>query len=168
MGWGKQSPYEEDIGLPLVVRGPGVPAGARVNALAGNVDFAPTLAALAGTALAFDADGRSLRPWLDGSGGPPGWRQALLLDLWAGSSRGERDGKTRVPPYHGLRARKSLYVEYETGERELYDLARDPAQLENAVRSEDPARVAALSARVAALRSCAGGRCRALEDQPLR
>jgi arylsulfatase A-like enzyme len=167
MGWGKQSPYEEDIGLPLVVRGPGVPVSARVTALAGNVDLAPTLAELAGTRLDFDADGRSLRPWLDGSGGPAGWRRTLLLDLWAGSSRGERDGKTRVPPYHGLRTRDALYVEYATGERELYDLENDPAQLENAIASADPERLAALSARVAALRSCAGARCRALEDQPL-
>jgi N-acetylglucosamine-6-sulfatase len=72
-----------------------------------------------------------------------------------------------VPSYHGLRTRDALYVEYATGERELYDLARDPAQLENAIGSADAARLAALAGRVTALRSCAGARCRALEDEPL-
>ena len=48
------------------------------------------------------------------------------------------------------------YVEYGTGERELYDLARDPDQLDNVVETADPALVAALAARLAELRTCAG------------
>jgi len=177
MGWGKQSPYETDVNVPFLVRGPGVPPGATVGALAGNTDLAPTLVDLAGAELPYDPDGRSLRPWLHGElgGGAGGaardggdaWRQAFLLEHWRGTSRHDRFGKTRIPGYRGLRTRRHTYVEYDTGERELYDLAVDPHQLENSIAAADPALVSALSRRVAALRTCAGARCRALEDMPL-
>jgi arylsulfatase A-like enzyme len=169
MGWGKQSPYEEDIALPLVVRGPGVPAGRAVSALAGNTDLAPTLVDVAGSSLAYDPDGRSLRPWLDGSPGSSRWRHAYLLDLWKGTSRADRDrdGKTRVPPFHGVRTDRHLYVEYATGERELYDVARDPHELENAIATAPRQLVDALAVRVAALRACAGAACREVEDLPV-
>jgi arylsulfatase A-like enzyme len=45
---GKQSPYDESLRVPLIVRGPGVPAGALVDAIALNIDLAPTFAELAG------------------------------------------------------------------------------------------------------------------------
>ena len=45
---GKWLPYEEDIGVPLMVRGPGVPAGAVREQLVINNDLAPTIAELAG------------------------------------------------------------------------------------------------------------------------
>ena len=47
---GKQTPYETDIHVPLLVRGPGVRAGAHVTRLAGNTDLAPTFEAMAGRA----------------------------------------------------------------------------------------------------------------------
>ena len=48
---GKYTAYETDVHVPLLVRGPGVPAGGTVRALTSSVDLAPTLAGLAGTAL---------------------------------------------------------------------------------------------------------------------
>src|SRR5829696_5891255 len=44
---GKETPYQEAVRVPLLVRGPGVPAGTAVDSLALNVDLAPTLAELA-------------------------------------------------------------------------------------------------------------------------
>src|SRR5581483_8899527 len=41
---GKMTAYETDIHLPLLIRGPGVPAGSHVAAITGNVDLAPTIA----------------------------------------------------------------------------------------------------------------------------
>jgi hypothetical protein len=66
-----------------------------------------------------------------------------------------------------LRTAAWTYIEYGTGERELYDLARDPHQLDNVVESADAALVAALATRLAELRTCAGAGCRRLEDLPL-
>ena len=59
---GKQTPYETDIHVPLLVRGPGVRAGAHVTRLAGNTDLAPTFEAMAGASSPSFTDGRSLLP----------------------------------------------------------------------------------------------------------
>jgi arylsulfatase A-like enzyme len=68
--------------------------------------------------------------------------------------------------YDAIRTMDWTYVEYGTGERELYDLARDPHQLENIADTADPALVAALSERLAALAECAAAECRRIEDLP--
>jgi len=62
-----------------------------------------------------------------------------------------------------LRTQDRLYVEYQTGERELYDLSSDPDELESLYPAADPGLVAKLSARMAELRRCAGANCRAAE-----
>src|SRR5204862_8322692 len=63
---GKQTAYEEDIHVPFMVRGPGVPAGRVVSQLAGNVDLAPTFGEFAHAVLPGFVDGRSLVPLLHG------------------------------------------------------------------------------------------------------
>ena len=62
---GKTQVYEEDIRVPLIVRGPGVPAGASLEHFVVNIDFAPTIAALAGIRLAHSVDGTSFEDLLD-------------------------------------------------------------------------------------------------------
>jgi N-acetylglucosamine-6-sulfatase len=74
MNYGKNTPYEESARVPLFVRGPGVPAGSKVERLVLNTDFAPTFADLAG--IEYHADGRSLAPLLRGE--DPAWRSAVL------------------------------------------------------------------------------------------
>lgn len=151
---GKAAAYEESVRVPLLVRGPGLPAGARRAHLVGNIDLAPTLAEIAGAAPPDDlVDGRSLLPLLGRE--PPaedGWRRELLLDLWP-------EGEAGVPEYHALRTRDRLYVEYATGERELYDLVADPFELANRYDSMRPGAVAPLAARLASLRRCSGPSC---------
>src|SRR5215211_7550796 len=60
-GHGKLQPYKEDTGFPLIVRGPGIPRGAKSGALVGNHDIAPTLATmgLQGASVPDFVDGRS-------------------------------------------------------------------------------------------------------------
>ena len=129
----KATPYEEDLRVPLIVRGPGVPAGSEVSGyLTGNVDLAPTLAELAGVEVAHFAEGRSLVPFLKGE--PPStssWRQAFLLEQYSDEGLiAPSTGKTR-PIFVGLRTSRYKYIEYWTGVREIYDLASDPYELEN-------------------------------------
>jgi N-acetylglucosamine-6-sulfatase len=77
---GKETAYDEDIRVPLFVRGPGVAPGRTVDQFAMNVDLAPTFASLAGAKTPPFVDGRSLVPLL-GSGAPPGpWRSAALVE----------------------------------------------------------------------------------------
>ena len=127
VGGDKKTPYEEDIGVPLMVRGPGVPAGAVREQLVINNDLAPTIADLAGASTPAFVDGSSFAPLLGGSP-PSSWRQAFLEEGWPA-------GGTTVPTNKGVRTQGHMYVEYETGERELYDLNADPYQLQSIPRT---------------------------------
>ena len=71
---GKDTGFEEDIRVPLVVRGPGVPARQVVDEMTANVDYAPTFAAIAGIEPPRFVDGRALLPLLNGKK-PSAWRQ---------------------------------------------------------------------------------------------
>ena len=57
---GKQTAYDTDIHVPLLIRGPGITAGTHVAQLTGNVDLAPTFEAMAGVPAPTFTDGRSL------------------------------------------------------------------------------------------------------------
>lgn len=193
MAMGKSSPYEEDIHVPLIVRGPGVPAGRTLEHLAGNVDLAPTWAELAGAPAADFVDGRSLVPLFGDN--PPStdfWRQAFLLENGNVALRSEAELNTPVtdvedgllepedplqneaqqrqglgiPAYRGIRTKDYLYVEYVTGERELYDLNKDPYELQNLSATADPALLKQLSSWLAELRRCVAASCRAAEAAP--
>lgn len=164
---GKYTAYEPDIHVPLLMRGPGVPAGAEVAALTSAVDLVPTLAELAGATLPVEPDGRSLVPFLQGQA-PASWRQAVLLEQFRYPAAPRDDKAASHPPGHmGLRTEAFKYVEYGTGEREVYDLRKDPDELLNLRDQMLPAWLEQLSQRAKALRSCRGETCRQLEAQPL-
>ena len=148
----KGKPYEESIRTPLLIRGPGVPAGETQAQLVSNVDLAPTFADLAGAEPPAKPDGRSLVPLL--SGDPPAsWREAILVER-------RSEGLSWV----GVRTSRYAYFEYEgSGEEELYDLDSDPYQLESIHKSADPAILKDLRARLEALKNCAGADCREAE-----
>jgi N-acetylglucosamine-6-sulfatase len=94
-------------------------------------------------------DGRSLKPFFDGNA-PGSWRTSLLVENM------ESPGKKPRPPYSGIRRRDEVYVEYTSGEKEYYDLKKDPYQLEN--RPQDAPR--AIKDKLSALKECAGDGCR--------
>jgi N-acetylglucosamine-6-sulfatase len=156
VGGDKKTPYEEDIGVPLMVRGPGVPAGAVREQLVINNDLAPTIADLAGVNVPSFVDGKSFAPLLGGSP-PSSWRTAFLEEGW-------RPQSPPVPTNKGVRTQGQMYVEYETGERELYDLVADPYQLQSIPRTANSEQLySALEGRLDALRACSGEACRAAE-----
>ncbi|MCS6903470.1 MAG: sulfatase [Candidatus Bipolaricaulota bacterium] len=78
-----------------------------------------------------------------------------LDDLWQREQRAQN-----VPPYRAIRTHQYLYVEYATGEGELYDVLKDPYQLENLIARADAALVQSLSAQLTRLKTCAGASCR--------
>jgi N-acetylglucosamine-6-sulfatase len=118
----KEDPYEESIRVPLVVRYDPLGVAGRVEPrLALNIDLAPTFAHLAGAPLPL-ADGQSLLNLLTGAVIP--WRTDFLVEHL-------RSASSRIPTYCGVRTANSLYVAYETGEEELYDLVSDPHELTN-------------------------------------
>jgi N-acetylglucosamine-6-sulfatase len=147
---GKLLVYEPSIRLPLLMRGPGVPAGKRQSQLVTNADLAPTIVDAADARPGRAPDGRSLLDLVDDPGVQ--WGRELLLE------GGTNAGLT----YTALRNYRYKWVEHANGERELYDLETDPDELTN--RSIDPALASvrfAMAERLAALRKCAGSSCRA-------
>jgi len=89
LGIGKEAAYEEAIRVPLLVRGPGIPARRKVPDLCLNVDLAPTIAELAGVRVPDFVDGRSLMPQLLGWRPTP-TRQMFLVELFAPARRAPR------------------------------------------------------------------------------
>jgi len=165
---GKNCAYEESISIPLLVRGPGVPAGRQLPHLVGNIDLAPTFVAIAAAPIPANVDGRSLLPLLSGAPPPQSeWRRDILIESNGGFGgvSGEEGSGVRVPAYNAVRQASAdgeyIYVEYTgANDRELYDVKNDPDQLENAINAVDPALVQRLSARIAALKDCSAETCR--------
>jgi N-acetylglucosamine-6-sulfatase len=153
---GKGTPYVEDIRVPLIVRGPGVPPVQRQQ-LVLNTDVAPTFAELAGAQAHDFVDGRSFAPLLRGE--TPSWRTAGLIE-------NRSSPKLHRPTYAGLIMKETSYVEYNSSEKELYDLKADPYQLQNVYQDAAPALKQELAGKLAALRSCEEKACRAAEDSP--
>ena len=147
---GKLLVYEPSIRLPLLMRGPGVPENESQSQLVTNADLAPTILDAADARPGRAQDGRSLLDLVEDPGVQ--WGRELLLE------GGTNSGLT----YTALRNYRWKWVEHGNGERELYDLERDPDELANV--AADPALAPlrnAMSARLAALRACAGRSCRA-------
>jgi arylsulfatase A-like enzyme len=134
------------------VRGPGVAAGRTETAIALNIDFAPTFAAIA-QADAPEVDGRSLYRVLMGKAGLRDWRKDFLVELYGPEDAG-------ITEYRALRTTDRLYVEYVTGEKELYDLKKDPSELDSLAKTAEEPELAQLAARLALLKSCRGESCR--------
>ncbi|HEY0665576.1 MAG TPA: sulfatase [Gallionella sp.] len=163
----KGTAYEEDIRVPLWVRGPGIAAGSARDDLVVNIDLAPTLNELAGNAPQATVDGRSLVPLLNGAA-PPDWRKRFLVEHYAAVPN-----FTPTPQpdpgwfeYFAVRDRSRLFVQYSYGDQEYYDLALDPYQLVNTATTADPLAVQDMGGRLPALKVCAGAGCRAEESRP--
>jgi N-acetylglucosamine-6-sulfatase len=156
--YGKLLPYEPSIRVPLILRGPGVPRGRHRGQLVNNVDLTPTIldAANARGDAFLPADGLSLFPIMRDRGLEPG--RDLLIAARGGAVR-----------YWGLRTYRYLYVEYATGERELYDLEFDSFQQLSVAGDPRYSRIVrVLARRLAALRVCEGRFCSTVPRVGLR
>jgi N-acetylglucosamine-6-sulfatase len=149
---GKVLVYEPSVRVPLIMRGPGLPRGVQRPNLVANVDLAATILDAAKARADRRLDGRSLLPFA---------RDPLV--------RSGRDILLETPSYSAIRTPNHVFVQHTSGEQELYDLAADPNQLQSL--HADPrfaALKAALAARLARLRTCAGDACRRGPDLSLR
>jgi arylsulfatase A-like enzyme/cytochrome c-type biogenesis protein CcmH/NrfG len=129
--------YDTTLRVPLILAGPGLPAGRTIADPVALIDVAPTTLRLLGVS-AFDADGVDLQPVMTGTPLPP--RElyaesfAALLDFgWS--------------PLQAIRAERWKYI--EAPQPELYDLTADPGETRNVSSREQP-RIAELQTRVAA------------------
>jgi N-acetylglucosamine-6-sulfatase len=160
---GKMTAFDSDIRVPLIVVGPGVVPGSTIDELTENVDLAPTFMRLGGVTPPRSVDGRSLVPLLRGKH-PRAWRQSVLIEHHhPPTPEGDPDRQTfrsgNPPSYEAIRTRDETYVEYENGEREYYDLRRDPDQLVNRYGALSQERADALHAAIRGLSRCRGEGC---------
>jgi arylsulfatase A-like enzyme len=168
---GKQTAFDTDIRVPLVISGPGIRPGMRIDSLAENIDLAPTFEALAGRAPRPEIEGRSLVPLLQGRQ-PADWRRAVLVEhAGPDSTPDDPDFQLPVagnpPTYSAIRLEHELYVEYVDGEHEYYDTAQDPFEMRNAYAQLAPARRRGLHRALEQLVGCHGGAACHRADQLL-
>jgi N-acetylglucosamine-6-sulfatase len=145
-------PYDESARVPLLIRGPGVPRNLKLNQLTGNIDVAPTILDAAGASPGLAPDGRSLFGLMEDR--TREWGREILLESGYGANA--------VGGYAGIRNYRYLYVAWShSGEYELYDLRKDPWQLNNLDGRIAYENVQAeLARRLGTLRSCLGAGCR--------
>ena len=120
----KRFMYEESLRMPLLVRWPAaIRAGSRAEAMALNVDFAPTFLEAAGVPIPGSVQGRSLLPLLRGET-PADWRTAIYYRYY--HDPGDHDTRS----HYGVRtATHKLIHFWKKRQWELFDLRKDPAEL---------------------------------------
>ncbi|MBM3643245.1 MAG: DUF4976 domain-containing protein [Alphaproteobacteria bacterium] len=132
--------YEEGIKSPFLIRYPAWFApGARIDDMVLALDIAPTLVELAGGKAADMAhmQGRSLRPLA--RRGKPGWawRQSFMCEYFSENAMPWLIGMS----YKAVRTRRHKYIHWTQqsadgiARDELYDLAADPYEMKNLIRS---------------------------------
>ncbi len=123
----KRKPWEESIRVPGIVRFPkAVARGRKSNALFSHVDFAPTLLALCGLPVPGDMQGTDLSNVVLGreSEGP----DAAYFQIFGPYLAGGLESAWR-----GIRTTDFMYARREAGPWLLYDLKRDPYEMDNLI-----------------------------------
>jgi arylsulfatase A-like enzyme len=136
---GKWFPFEPSIRVPLFIYDPRRGENGRdVDAMALTIDVAPTILELAGAPVPAEIQGRSLRPFLDGRT-PPDWRKDFFYE--------HHFHHPQIPQSECVRNGEWKYVRYVDRQpvfEQLFDLVRDPLELENAIDDPDAAGVLGL------------------------
>lgn len=169
---GKILPHEPSLRTPLLMRGAGLPAGEVRYDPFMSIDFAPTIAAVAGANMGVPVDGRSMLGVA--RRGDLGWRRAVLTETGSRNvvrntdesgqpldtvDAGEPDMRWAI----GIRTDRYLYVDLASGEEELYDLATDPRQYDNLAATPTEKQTSLLQLmreQLALMRACQAAECR--------
>ena len=116
--WAKSHMFEDSVGIPMIMRGPGVPAGQVSDTPVNLVDVHPTVLALTTGVADAEADGESL----------------LALASAANDSRvtfSEYHDGGSTTGYFMVRSGPWKYVHYEGARPQLFDLSADPKELQD-------------------------------------
>jgi arylsulfatase A-like enzyme len=141
----KRFMYEESLRIPLLVRYPKeIKAGSVNKDIITNIDFAETFLDYAGAAIPDDMQGRSLRPLFKGNT-PGDWRQSMYYRYWmhrphynVSAHYGVRTQRYKLIFYYGLGLGAPGALDGPLPpEWELFDLAKDPGEMNNIY--DDPA-----------------------------
>ena len=127
-GWfDKRFMYEQAIRVPWMIRVPGVGKGTVVKDWTINIDNAPSILDLVGLPVPAEMQGKSIAPILHGQS-LPGEPRALYYHYY------EFAVPHWVPPHYGIRTEQFKLISYYTrNEWELFDLEKDPDEMENLI-----------------------------------
>ncbi|KZF19630.1 Arylsulphatase [Xylona heveae TC161] len=140
---GKECSFEEDINVPLIIRGPGVPEGEVADVVTSHTDLAPTFLKLLGVEPKEDFDGVAIpitRASIDQA--KTGRHEHVNVEFW-GYGIEEGDYVLKKPDFalHANNTYKALrligrgynihYSVWCNNEHELYNLEDDPYQMNN-------------------------------------
>jgi len=169
---GKFLAYEPATHMPFLMRGPGIKPGISTGELASQIDIAPTILELAGARATKSIDGRSLVPFLRDR--DLRTRRPILFESFVETTdvepnlqrrRGNTAGASILAPpkdYAGIRLGPYKYIAWPSGEKELYNINRDPDELNNLVKIPNyfPVRNYLHNQLVTVYKDCVGRRCR--------
>jgi arylsulfatase A-like enzyme len=122
----KRFMYEESLRMPFLIRYPGkIKAGSVNKDMVLNVDFAPMFLEYAGAPIPDEIQGRSFVPLLSGKH-PKDWRSTMYYRYY------HYPGDHQVQQHYGVRNdRYKLIYFHRINQWELYDLKKDPHELNN-------------------------------------
>ena len=127
-GWfDKRWMYKESLRTPLLVSWPGkIKAGTRTDRFVSNLDFAETFLDIAQTEIPEDMQGKSIVPILKGKT-PENWREAHYYHYY------EHPSEHDVRRHYGITTDryKLIHFYYDLDQWELYDLEKDPNEMQN-------------------------------------
>ncbi|KAI7826154.1 alkaline-phosphatase-like protein [Gamsiella multidivaricata] len=162
---GKQTAYEEDTNIPFIIRGPGVAKGQKSNAVATHTHFPATVLKLAGLSLPEALDAHSI-PVLENKAvyGKDQPTEAFSVEFWSAAFMENTTARFNTNTYKSVRligqGYNLLYTVWCTGEKEYYDLVKDPFQVKNVYKETKPSLLNRLDALLNVLRTCKGPTCR--------
>jgi arylsulfatase A-like enzyme len=148
-GWyDKRWMYEESFRTPLLIRWPGhTKPGSESKQMVMNLDFAETFLDAAGLKTPADMQGRSFVPVLEGQT-PADWRKEVYYHYY------EYPEPHRVEPHNGIRTERYKLIHfYRVNEWELFDLEKDPREMNSVYNDPEYAKIVAdLKERLEALK----------------
>jgi N-acetylglucosamine-6-sulfatase len=192
---GKFVAYEPSAKVPLLIRGPGIPPGSVSKELVSNVDIVPTILDAAGANPGVTQDGRSMLPFArdpaqrserpilletgraiaisdPASAAAAGGGKARKGSVYVKNLDLDRTAQiakvVKPPKYRAIRTARYLLIKYSDGGRELYDMPRDPLQVNSVWKNPRyfPVRKFLLK-KLAKLSPCVGSACnRELKKPP--
>ncbi|GAA5799922.1 hypothetical protein HPULCUR_005343 [Helicostylum pulchrum] len=167
---GKCTNLEEDINVPLLVRGPGIGKGKKSQVVSAHHDLAPTFVALAG-------GDEHVPSWVDGGVIPltkalqkhrkPVSKESFSVEFWGLDLLAENYANANVIGPNTYKTLRVISQDYNyvysiwcTGEHEFYDLKNDPYAMKNLYTGATNQLVNRLDALLVVLKSCRAETCR--------